>query len=372
MIFNKLVILTWLATSLSLSQISLAAEPVSLSPPQQLGKKLFFEARLSNPVGQACAGCHSPKVAFSDPRSEEPVSEGARQGLFTNRNAPSIMYLAVVPDLHLDKKEGIYHGGLFHDGRAATLEEQIEGPSFAPNEMAIKDKAELVEKLHRLDYLPTFKKIYGDKALATTALGYQQFTDVISAYERSAELNPFTSKYDYYLMGKARLSKQERRGLTVFEDEKKGNCAACHPSSPQDDGTRPLFTDFSYDNLGTPPNPANPFLQMEGKFNPQGRHFVDIGLGRTVSKQSENGKFRVPTLRNIEVTPPYMHNGVFKTLKEVVDFYNTRDTDPKWGKSEVTENVNKEELGDLKLTEQEVDDLLVFMKTLTDGYQPTR
>lgn len=367
--FKKLLIVLWMIGLSGLSQSVLAGKSAELSPKQQLGKQLFFETRLSNPSGQACASCHAPGSAFSDPRTKQPVSEGARKGLFTSRNAPSIMYLAMVPKLHLDKKEGIYMGGLFYDGRAASLEQQIEGPSFGYLEMAIKDKQELIEKLLRLGYQAMFKEIFGDKALATTALGYQQLTELIADYERSVELNPFSSKYDYYLMGKARLNKQERRGLQVFENEKKGNCAACHSVDPQDDGTRPMFTDFSYDNLGVPKNPANPFLQLRSKFNPEGKHFIDIGLGKTVAKRSENGKFRVPSLRNIAVTAPYMHNGVFRTLKEVVDFYNTRDIDPKWGKPEVAENVNKDELGDLKLTEQEVEDLLVFMKTLTDGYQ---
>ncbi len=364
--FNRL----WSIIGLLLvGQAFVHAGSINLNPAQQLGKQLFFEHRLSNPAGQACATCHAPEAAFSDPRKQLPVSAGAGKGMFTSRNAPSIMYLAMVPGLHVDKKEGIYMGGLFYDGRAANLEQQVEGPSFGHNEMAIKDKAELVNKLRQLGYLSKFRKLYGDKALATTELGYRQVTEVIAAYERSAELNPFSSKYDYYLMGKARLSKQERRGLKLFEDEKKGNCAACHTLDPQDDGTHPLFTDFSYDNLGVPKNLKNPFLQLRGKVNPLGQAYVDNGLGKTVAKNSEAGKFRVPTLRNIAVTAPYMHNGVFSTLQEVIDFYNTRDVDSKWGKPEVSENVNKDELGNLKLSEQDVDDLVAFLKTLSDGYQ---
>ena len=370
MFFNKLVAIIWMLTLFFGTIEVQAADKSGLSARQQLGKKLFFETRLSNPSGQACASCHAPAAAFSDPRPGRPVSEGAGKGMFTSRNAPSVKYLAMVPDLHVDKKEGIYIGGLFYDGRAASLEAQVEGPAFGHNEMAIKDKPSLIGKLRQLGYRPLFKKIFGDAALATTEQGYGQLVEVIADYERSAELNPFTSKYDYYLMGKIKLSKQERRGLQVFEDEKKGNCAACHSTDPQDDGTRPLFTDFSYDNLGVPKNPANPFLQLRGKVNPQGSRFTDIGLGKTVAKAAENGKFRVPSLRNIAVTSPYMHNGVFKTLQEVVEFYNTRDTDSKWAQAEVAENVNKDELGDLQLTKQDIDDMIAFMKTLTDGYQP--
>ena len=96
---------------------------------------------------------------------------------------------------------------------------------------------------------------------------------------------------------------------------------------------------------------------------------MDLGLGAIVKDKNEDGKFKVPTLRNIALSAPYMHNGVFTTLTEVVDFYNTRDV-KKWPPAEVTENVNNEELGDLKLTSQEVEDIVVFMKTLTDGYSP--
>lgn len=360
----------WAVCGLSLlTSLNVQAEVPRLTPSEQLGKALFFETRLSNPAGQSCASCHSPESAFSDPRQSLPVSPGAAKGMFTSRNAPSVMYLARVPALHIDKKEGIYMGGLFYDGRANTLEAQIEGPAFSPNEMAIRDKAELVNKLRKLGYEKQFRKIYGSQALATTASGYQQMSEVIAAYERSTELNPYTAKYDYYLKGKARLTAQERRGLKLFEDEKKGNCAACHPTDPQDDGTRPMFTDFSYDNLGVPKNPNNPFLQLGGRINAEGKAFTDMGLGKIVSKTTESGKFRVPGLRNVELTAPYMHNGVFKTLKEVVDFYNTRDVDKQWAKPEVAANVNRDELGNLKLTEQEVDDIVVFMKTLTDGYR---
>ena len=367
---NKLIQIIGLALVGLSGQTAFAETTNPLTAKQLLGKKLFFETRFSNPAGQACASCHAPESAFADPRNQLPVSKGAMNGMFTSRNAPSIMYLAMVPKLHIDKKEGIYMGGLFYDGRAATLEEQVEGPSFGHNEMAIKDKNELVAKLHKLGYKNDFKKVYGKTALANTELAYLQLTQAIAAYERSAELNPFSSKFDYYLQGKAKLSKQEQRGRKVFEDEKKGNCAACHPLEPtRDDGTRPLLTDFSYDNLGVPGNGANPFLKLRGKVNPEGTQFVDLGLGKTVARADENGKFRVPSLRNVAVTAPYMHNGVFSTLKEVVDFYNTRDVDDKWGKPEVAKNVNKDELGDLKLTEQEVEDLVAFMKTFTDGYK---
>jgi cytochrome c peroxidase len=134
------------------------------------------------------------------------------------------------------------------------------------------------------------------------------------------------------------------------------------------DQPKPVFTDFSYDNLGTPKNKNNPFYTLDAKHNPEGASWIDLGLGGELKKASENGKHKVPTLRNIAKTAPYMHNGVFKTLKEVVDFYNKRDVGS-FDLPEVAENVNKDELGNLGLTDAEVADIVAFLGTLTDGYQ---
>jgi cytochrome c peroxidase len=118
-----------------------------------------------------------------------------------------------------------------------------------------------------------------------------------------------------------------------------------------------------------PRNPENPFYTLSTELNPDGFHWVDMGLAVIVNDPAENGKFRVPSLRNIALTPPYMHNGVFKTLFEVVAFYNTRDIGP-WPPPEVPENVNDEELGDLGLSNQEMEDIVAFMLTLSDGWKP--
>ena len=157
--------------------------------------------------------------------------------------------------------------------------------------------------------------------------------------------------------------------MALFIAPLKGNCFACHPSTPAGDGTPPLFTDYTYDNLGAPKNPENPFYMLSADLNPDGFDWVDMGLGITVSDPAENGKFRVPTLRNVAITPPYLHNGVFKTLFQVVAFYNTRDVAP-WPEPEVSENLNTDEMGDLGLTNQEMEDIVAFLYTLTDGWQP--
>jgi cytochrome c peroxidase len=334
---------------------------------ERLGKLLFFEKSLSTPPGQACSTCHAPEIAFADPESDLPVSKGARPGLYGNRNDMTVAYSAFVPPLHRNEEEGIWVGGLFWDGRANSLAEQAQGPPLNPLEMANPDTLTIAEKLRALSYAELFTEAYGPHALSDPDTAFTYMADAIEAYEKTSEVSPFSSKYDYWLRGETELSEQERRGLKLFEAEDKGNCAACHPSKPAEDGSPPLFTDFTYDNLGTPRNPENPFYSLPPDLNPDGFAFVDLGLGKTVDDPGENGKFRVPTLRNAAITPPYMHNGVFKTLFQVMAFYNTRDV-AEWPDPEVSENVNMEELGDLGLANQELEDLVAFLRTLTDGW----
>jgi cytochrome c peroxidase len=335
---------------------------------ERLGKLLFFEESLSTPPGQACSACHAPEVAFADPETELPVSKGARPGLYGNRNDMTASYAAFVPPLHFDKEEGIWVGGLFWDGRANSLAEQAMGPLLNPLEMANPDTLTVAEKLRALSYAGLFTEAYGPDALRNPGTAFNHMADAIEAYEKTSEVSPFSSKYDHWLRGETELSKQELRGLKLFDAEEKGNCAACHPSSPAEDDSLSLFTDFTYDNLGTPRNPENPFYSLPLELNPDGFAFVDLGLGITVNDPAQNGKFRVPTLRNVAITPPYMHNGVFKTLFNVVAFYNTRDV-AEWPAPEVSENVNMEEMGNLGLTNQELEDLVAFLRTLTDGWK---
>jgi cytochrome c peroxidase len=342
-----------------------------LTRKEQLGKLLFFEKSLSTPVGQDCAACHNPDFAFADPDTGLPVSKGAVDGCYGNRNDMPAAYAAYVPPLHKDTVENIWVGGLFWDGRANSLEEQAMGPPLNPLEMANPDTLAISNKLRALEYAGMFTEIYGPGALHDQSSAFRNMADAIAAYERSAELNRFDSKYDLFLKGEAELSEQETRGMGLFVAEKKGNCAACHPSTPSADGTPPLFTDFTYDNLGVPRNPENPFYTLSRDLNPDGFDYVDLGLALTVNDPAENGKFRVPTLRNVALTPPYMHNGVFKTLFQVVAFYNTRDTG-RWPPPEVTDNVNDEELGDLGLSNREMEDIVAFLLTLSDGWKPEK
>ena len=348
-----------------------------------LGRLLFFDAGLSEPAGQSCASCHAPARAFTDPDTSRPTSKGVDPRRFGNRNSPTAMYMAFSPAFHFDEKEGHYVGGQFWDGRAATLEEQAKAPFLDPLEMANPDKRAVVQKVRRAAYAGLFEQVYGKGALDDVDRAFERIAAALAAYERGPEFRPFNSKYDAWLAGKAKLTKQELRGLKLYEDEKKGNCAACHPSRRGPKGEPPLFTDFTYDNLGVPRNPANLFYGQDKAHNPDGARFVDRGLGAAVKQPAEDGKFKVPTLRNIARTAPYMHNGYFTTLRGVVAFYNDRDARKRcpndlpeaealkrrcWPAAEVAANVNTEELGRLGLTGREVDDIVAFLRTLDDGY----
>ncbi len=329
-----------------------------LNPSQILGKKLFFDTNLSNPPGQSCATCHMPKTGFSDPMGL-PVSRGADTTFFGTRNAPTITYVAFTPFFHYDTVDEVYKGGLFLDGRSNTLHEQAMNPLLTHHEMNNSDKKMVVDQVMKAEYKDLFLYVFGQDAFNDVDEAFSQIAHAIEEFEESAEVSPFTSKFDYYIKGQVKLTEEEMSGLEIFNDTLKGKCAACHPSTPDPHTNAILFTDFTYDNLGIPVNQNLNVLNKDYK--------QDLGLGPIVKKASENGKFKVPTLRNVDITAPYFHNGIFKTLEEVMEFYNSRDAG-KFGPPEVKENVNTEELGDLKLTEQEMKDVIAFMKTLTDGY----
>jgi len=244
------------------------------------------------------------------------------------------------------------------------------------------DHPSFLVKLKALSYSGDFKTLYGANALddADTALGY--FADAIASYERALP-NRFSSKFDAVQANRAHYTAQEQRGFTLFEDKKTGpctpqadgsmappcGCAQCHLDQKQADGSPPLFTDFGYDNIGIPFNSANPFYQLPSNLNPGGPNFIDNGLGVTLHNQRQIAHFKAPSIRNVALTAPYGHNGYFKTLKDIVHFYNTRDVQAEhWAPPESTFNLNATGLGNLGLIDHEENDLIVFLKMLTDGY----
>jgi cytochrome c peroxidase len=339
--------------------VSSASPALLLKKEQELGRMLFFDQALSRPAGQSCASCHSPAHAFADPESTG-VSAGAIKGLLGNRNTPSVAYARFTPPVQYDSTKKQYIGGLFWDGRANSLEEQASGPLLNHLEMNAT-KAHLLAQVYGSNKYDLVRQLYGLTDFNNQDSTTLNLSRAIAAFEASPEVNPFTSKFDLYVAGKTKLNKQELHGLKIFNDPEKGNCAACHPSTPDARTKKILFTDFTYDNIGVPAN-------KEIKKLPKRNAAPDFGLGTVVKKNTENGKFKVPTLRNVALTAPYFHNGSIKTLEEVVRFYNKRNSG-KFGKPEVPENVNQEELGNLRLTEKEMTDLVAFLKTLSDNYQ---
>ena len=351
----------------------------------RLGGLLYFDTDLSINKNQACASCHTPPH-FVDPANvadpaNSVVSLGSDTTLNGGRNSPSAAYAAFSPFFSWDPVEGLYVGGQFWDGRATTLTEQAKAPFLNPVEMAMPTEKSVLKRIASYDnvnfrkYKKLFKKVY-DVDIVDASRSYDQIVidavyammaDAIAAFEKTGEFNKFSSKFDYYLAGKTDLSAQELRGMTVFNG--KAKCNACHTSdaliAPDGSVMPPLFTDFTYDNIGIPKS-TNPLIAD----NP-----IDYGLGGRediAAKDptgAELGKHKVMTLRNIEITPPYGHNGFFATLEEIVNFYNTRDIDP-WPAPEVEQNVNTEELGDLGLSAEEGADIVAFLKTLTDGFGP--
>jgi len=377
-----------LAATIALVTLSAASAEPALTVKEALGKRIFFDKGLSEPRGQACASCHDPATAFSDPRRGA-TSEGVIKGFFGPRNAPSILYASFTPALQNGGDDGplAYIGGQFRDGRANFLEDQAKQPFLNPIEMANPSAHAVVVKLQAANYADQFKLVYGGDIFSNDDAAFNALADALGAFERTKVFAPFSAKFDAYQRGETTLSEVEMRGLAVFTAADKGNCAACHaPTSTKASGRKSLFTDFGYDNVGVPRNPANKFYTMPAQHNPDGLNFVDIGLGNVVLRPYVRGQFKAPTLRNIAVTGPYMHNGYFKTLKGVVDFYNTRDvrptcTDPFtpeakaqrqgcWPVAESPDTLNLVDMGNLGLSAQDVDDIVAFLGTLTDGWTP--
>jgi len=416
--------------------------PPALSAAAVAGKAIFFDKSLSVSGVQACGTCHVPTQAFAaNPATDHglPVPLGGPNMDQTGfRNAPSLMYGSFTPPFSLS--DGPV-GGFFRDGRASSLASQAQQPFVTPFEMANQDAAEVVVRLQNsAATLQAFVAAYGEAALNDPDIALQDMGLALAAYEtEDAEFHPFTSKYDYWLQGQTPLTAQEQHGLVLFNDPTKGNCTACHPSQRQGFSSRALFTDFTYDNIGVPRNwaiPANNSAILSpmpvdvpadaeyayydmGLCGPFQSALADVNARPSLSATTSLcGLFKVPTLRNIAVTSPYFHNGVFGTLHQVVEWYVTRDINNNTannpnpvaagpggnpyqavgsfytaadGTPDLYEyndlpaaygaNVNVGEVpytpptfggGQAPtLTAPEIDDLVAFLCTLTDGYDPT-
>ena len=427
------------------------ATPPSQAVVDAAGKAIFFDASLSASGKQSCGTCHVPSHAFTaDSLTDHglPVPLGGPNMDQTGfRNAPSLMYASFTPPFSLD--DGPV-GGFFRDGRASSLDQQAQQPFVTAFEMANKDAAEVVQRLQNsAATLAAFIAAYGESVLSDPDAALADMGLALAAYESDDdEFHPFSSKYDSWLQGQAQMTAQELSGLNLFNNPVKGNCTACHPSQAQGFSSHALFTDFSFDNIGVPRNwniPAN----VAGSVSPidgapqstvlapvdvpadAEYAYYDMGLcGPLVPAATDVnarpnmsatttlcGVFKVPTLRNIAVTSPYFHNGVFSNLHQVVEWYVTRDINNNTGNNPnpvaagpggnpyqavgtfyiaadgaadlfeyndlpaaYDANVN---VGEVPYTPpsfgggqaptldaQEIDDIVAFLCTLTDGFDP--
>jgi cytochrome c peroxidase len=359
----------------------------TLSPEAALGKLAFNDRTLSAGAHVSCASCHSPDAAHAAPNDfsvQWAGPLGDTQGL---RASQSLRYLAKNTAFHFgDDGRGV--GGFFWDGRANSLADQAASPLLGPHEMANRTRAEVAEKIGRTEWAGQFRALYGDDILSDPDRAFARLTQALQRYQQEdAIFNAYTSKYDAWLRGETSLAAQEERGRILFNDPAKGNCAACHPSAKNADGGHPLFTDFSYDNLGIPRNP-----EIDANQDPD---YFDLGLcnrPELASRTDLCGAFRVPSLRNVALRHVYFHNGRFKSLKDALTFYVQRDTNPeKWyaldadgtvdkfddlpaaykGNVNTTEAPYDRKPGDAPaLTDPEIDDIIAFLQTLNDGWQP--
>ena len=360
---------------LALSACGGGSSSVSSGPAatvESVGKKIFFDTSLSSNSNQSCSSCHDPASGFADPdvTIAAPVSEGSVAGRFGTRNAPTAAYASFIPVFTRftsttdDGTRSNYQGGQFLDGRRADLIEQARDPFLNPLEMNNVDAADVVSKIAMASYAKEFRQVFGDAIFSDVDNAYEKITTAIAAFEASVELNPFSSKFDAVMDNQASFTASEQRGFDLFKGSV-AKCANCHTVDNPADGS--LFTDFRYFNIGTPVNPNNP----------AGALFIDEGLGDAsrnpvvTDQAAQRGKFRTPTLRNIELTAPYMHNGSYDTLEDVIRHYDIQVTNG-FITPEVNDNI-AEELNPglftaLGLLPQDYIDLENFMLTLTDGF----
>jgi len=279
-------------------------------------------------------------------------------GKFGKRNGLAASYGKFTPAFSLGATPSSTFGGYFWDGRRVDLVDQAKAPFLNPLEMNNPGLETVVSDVMIAVYAPLFLSIYGPDAFDDPVLAYDKIADAIAAYEKSEELNMFNSKYDFFKRGLVPLSIEEALGLALFTG--KAQCSRCHILNSSD-GTIPhdLFTNFKYANIGLPKNKAFPYNLLPDAP-------IDLGLGAITQLPGHAGRFKTPHLRNVTETAPYMHNGVLKTLEDVVHFYNTRDIPGIWPAPEVTDNMVTGSVGNLGLSLIEEDAIVEFLETLTD------
>jgi cytochrome c peroxidase len=405
--------------------VELQRPPVEpLSAVAQLGKNIFFDKTLSASGQQSCASCHDPAHAFGPPNDLSVQPGGPHLTLQGYRPPPSLMYLYRQPNFSIGPDAGdadnapdlaqlatqaqgteraqknagvapaapamVPQGGLFWDGRADTLQMQASGPMLNPVEMANANLDQVADKLQHASYKGDFEKLFGPLIFKTQGLAISEAMFAVARYQVEEQaFHPYTSKYDYWLEGKTRLTQAELHGLHLFNDPDKANCAGCHLSKPGSDGLPPMFTDYQYESLGVPRND-----KLTINHNPK---FFDMGVcgpfRDDLRAQTQYcGMFLTPTLRNVDTRHAFFHNGIYHSLDDVMAFYNERNTAPeKFYSKDASGKVRKyDDLPtqfhanvDVKdapfdrkfgekpaMTDADIKDIIAFLKTLDDGYKP--
>jgi cytochrome c peroxidase len=382
----------------------LDAPSAPLSAMAQLGKKIFFDPRLSASGRMSCAFCHNPDDAYAPANSLAAQLGGPGMNRQGDRTVPSLTYLVrtprfmIRPDTAIDPGEGgtskaprplVPEGGMDWDGRAPTLPDQPSGPLFDPREMANRSGPALLAKVKHAPYSKEFIAVFGDGVFSSASRGLADvYLALTSFLTEDRSFHRYDSKFDYYLAGRAQLSAQELRGLKLFDDPKKGNCAACHLDKPTKNRLAPVFTDYQFEALGAPRNKSlmvnrDPTFFDEGLCGPVREDLAE--------QRNDCGLFKTPTLRNVATRHVFFHNGEFHSLEDVIRFYVERDTRPeKWfprkanGTVEMFDDLpvalranvdvndapfNRHRGDEPALNDQEVKDVIAFLKTLTDGYE---
>ena len=362
---------------------------------EALGKLLFNDTDLSLTRKTSCATCHDAENAFVDTRFKDAgrdqivfvhgaLSVGDDDVSLGGRNTPTAMYAKFSPSFDV----ATVRGGQFHDGRAATLKDQAMMPPLDDAEMMMPDKASVVQRLQeKPKIVETFKSLYGANVFDNVDVAYEAMGEAIAKFEKTEEFSPFSSKYDRLVACKTsgketstcleegKWSIDEDLGMSLFFSEANTNCVVCHQLQAQSNVPNETFTDYSYHNIGTPQNLAtiarrHALGQGDAKATEHGvfKAYPAVGEGN-------DGAIKVPTLRNVAVTGPYMHNGVFQNLKTVLDFYdhmgsgirpNNPETGLPWGETDVSATINHKDLSMPALTDRKIQALEAFLRTLTD------
>ena len=369
---------------------------LALSPAAEVGKHLFFDKHLSGSGQMACSTCHDPNHAYGPPNALAVQPGGPKLTDRGTRAVPSLRYQEFTPpysDL-LDNPDGVSKpgpgGGLTLDGRATTLATQASIPLLAANEMANRNEADVVHKIQQSDYTALFRAAFGEDIFEKPQEAFAKAGEALQAFQiEDISFHPYTSQYDRLAGNKigGTLTPTEQRGFAVFANPDKGNCFACHYNGPGLGGSIALFTDFTYSAIGVPRNAEIPANRVKS--------YHDMGICSRVDHPLPNsaefcGMFKTPTLRNVATRHAFFHNGQFKSLHEVIRFYNTRDTNPeRWypvvnGVPQKFDDLPKQYHANIDtqmpldgrargstppMTEQEMDDLEAFLNTLTDEDQ---